>query len=340
MNAFLLPAAWLYDGITALRNLLFDYGILVERSYPIPIIGIGNLAVGGTGKTPHVELFVRWLLKEQKRVAVLSRGYGRKTRGFALVDQHSTAKEVGDEPLQIFRHFENENFIGAVCENRRHGIELLLSLENPPDVILLDDAFQHRYVRPGLRILLTEFSRTYHQDYLLPAGRLRERACGAKRADIVIITKCPDTANEADCRQKGRTLHLRSEQQLFFTAIDYAPLPFVDEALLITGIAHPKPIVEYLRGRGIILEHMTFSDHHDFSAADLRRITQAAERHNTIFTTEKDFARLELSELPREVCEKIKPISIAPHVLWHQSNALRQLILNYVNKNPRGCRVD
>lgn len=167
LRTLLLPLAWCYDGATRLRNWAFDHGHLPTQRFNIPIIGVGNLAVGGTGKTPHTQWIVEQLLQMDKRVAVLSRGYGRKTRGFRLISPTSIANEVGDEPLQLFRHFAERNFIGAVCEKRALGIQTLLQLDVPPEVIVLDDAFQHRYVSPGLNLLLTDYSHTYDNDSLL-----------------------------------------------------------------------------------------------------------------------------------------------------------------------------
>lgn len=347
LRTLLLPLAWCYDGVTRLRNWAFDHGHLSTQRFDIPIIGVGNLAVGGTGKTPHTQWIVEQLLQMDKRVAVLSRGYGRKTRGFRLITPTSTANDVGDEPLQLFRHFAQRNFIGAVCEKRAVGIQTLLQLDVPPEVIVLDDAFQHRYVSPGLNLLLTDYSLTYNNDTLLPAGRLRENARGALRADIIIITKCPPTLTQT--QQIAKSTALRSshplqpteeELPIFFTTIGYPPLPAVKEALLVTGIANPCPLVMHLQAQGIRVEHIAFADHHHFSAADCARIIDRTNHHSTVFTTEKDAVRLEQLSLPPNVRQKIKPIPITVQVLFEQSEALRQIIQRYVNSNSRNCSVD
>ena len=347
LRTLLLPLAWCYDGVTRLRNWAFDHGHLPTQRFATPIIGVGNLAVGGTGKTPHTQWIVEQLLQMDKRVAVLSRGYGRKTRGFRLIAPTSTAADVGDEPLQLFRHFTERNFIGAVCEKRAIGIQTLLQLDNPPEVIVLDDAFQHRYVSPGLNLLLTDYSHTYDNDSLLPAGRLRENARGAVRADVIIVTKCPQTLSIAQQNVKAaalRSIHplnpTEEELSIFFTTIGYPPLPAVKEALLITGIANPSPLVRHLEALGIRVDHLAFSDHHHFSAADCAHIIDQSTHYSTIFTTEKDAVRLEQLNLPQNIRKKIKPIPITVQVLFEQSETLRQIIQRYVSSNSRNRSVD
>lgn len=347
LHAVLLPLAWCYDGVTRIRNWAFDHGYLPTRNFDLPIIGVGNLAVGGTGKTPHAQWIVEQLLEMNKRVAVLSRGYGRKTRGFRLLTFTSTADEVGDEPLQLFRRFAQCNFIAAVCEKRVLGVKRLLQLEYPPEVIVLDDSFQHRYVSPGLNILLTDFAKTYDEDSLLPAGRLRENAKGASRADVIIVTKCPQHLSTAQQTAKitallaAHPLHPSTEElPIFFTTIGYSPILATKEALLITGIANPRPLVEHLQRQGITLKHLAFADHHHFSTADRARIIACAAHYPTLFTTEKDFVRLEQLNLPQNVRQKIKPIPITVQVLFEQSEALRQIIQRYVSSNSRNCSVD
>lgn len=343
----LLPLAWCYDAVTRLRNWAFDRGYLPTRRFNIPIIGVGNLAVGGTGKTPHTQWIVEELLQMGKRVAVLSRGYGRKTKGFRRIKDHCTANEVGDEPLQLFRHFMGRNFIGAVCEKRVVGIELLLQLPEPPEVIVLDDAFQHRYVSPGLNVLLTDFSLTYDRDTLLPAGRLRENAQGAARADIIIVTKCPVSLAETTRHSKALDLRMAhplrpsaSELPIFFTSVAYPPLPQVEKCLLITGIAKPEPLVSHLSQQGIAVEHLNFPDHHHFSASDRQRIIDCAAHHSHIFTTDKDLVRLEQLDLPTTVRDKIQPISITVQILFDQSEELRQILTHYVSSDSRNSSVD
>lgn len=347
LRGILLPFSWCYDGVTRLRNWAFDNGLLPTRRFDIPIIGVGNLAVGGTGKTPHTQWIVEQLLQMNYRVAVLSRGYGRKTKGFRHITASSSADEVGDEPLQLFRHFAQHNYIGVVCEKRVVGIEKLLTFPAPPDVIVLDDAFQHRYVSPGLNILLTDFSRTYDKDTLLPAGRLRENPSGAMRADVVVVTKCPVQLSSSQQKEKDTALRQahplhpsREELPIFFTTVGYPALPKVDNALLITGIARPEPLVSHLQAQGIRIKHLAFADHHHFSAADKARILEEATHYSTLFTTEKDAVRLEQLNLPASVQQKIQPIPITVQVLFDQTETLRKIIQCYVSSNTRNSTVD
>lgn len=314
MKCLLLPAAWLYDAITRLRNWCFDHGILPQRQFPLPIVGVGNLAVGGTGKTPHTELLVAHLLSQQLRVGVLSRGYGRQTQGFRWVTPDSTASEVGDEPLQMRTRFASTRVDFAVCENRVRGIYLMTAAADY-DIIVLDDAFQHRYVRPRCNILLTTFDRLYIDDHLLPYGRLRERSTGAQRAQIIIVTKCPADLTP----QKRKTIEKRlgkTGTPVFFTTIQYAPLPTIEKALLVTGIAHPTPLRKHLQDLGISFEHLTFPDHHNFTPADRQKIIAQAETMPCLLTTQKDAVRLAELHLPAHINQKVVTINITPKFLF------------------------
>ncbi len=189
IHKWLYPVSWLYGAVVIIRNKLFDWGLFRSKSFDVPVICVGNLSVGGTGKTPHTEYLIK-LLHDKYQVAVLSRGYKRRTQGYVLATPQSTARTIGDEPYQMYTKFPSVTL--AVDENRCHGIEKLLALKKPAvDVVLLDDAFQHRYVKPGLSILLTDYHRLFCDDALLPAGRLREPVSGKNRAQIIIVTKCP-----------------------------------------------------------------------------------------------------------------------------------------------------
>ena len=223
INKWLLPASWLYGAVIKVRNKLFDSGILEERGYPIPIISIGNITVGGTGKTPHTEYLIR-LLSKQWHVAVLSRGYKRKSEGFQLATKDTPMSVLGDEPHQIKQKFPN--IYVAVDADRRHGIEQLMKETVAPglDVILMDDAFQHRYVKPGLNILLVDHNRLLCDDALLPAGRLREPESSKERANIVIVTKCPKDMSPMDYRILTKKMDLYRYQQLYFTTLNYGNL--------------------------------------------------------------------------------------------------------------------
>ena len=309
----LLPLSWLYGVGGGLRNKLFDWGILPTEEFSIPIISIGNLAVGGTGKTPHAEYLIR-LLRKKYKIAVLSRGYKRKTSGFVLAKENVTSRQIGDEPYQMFRKFSGITV--AVDSNRRQGIKRLLSLpeEERPEVILLDDAFQHRYVLPSLSILLSDCNRLYYKDTLLPVGRLREIARNNSRAQIVIVTKCPESFLPIDYRIISKELNLAPFQQLFFTSYKYTQLmPVFPEhlsneptlqsfengdcsTLLIAGIAHPESLINQVKKYTSHLSTLIYSDHHDFTSGDIQQISsmfqQLSETNKIIITTEKDAVRL------------------------------------------------
>ncbi len=311
----LTPLAGIYGGVVALRNRLFDWGILPSEHFPLPVICIGNLAVGGTGKTPHVEYLVR-LLSGRYRVAVLSRGYKRRTKGFRLADRTDSSETIGDEPFQLKTKFPQ--LMVAVAEDRRAGIRRLWELpeEQRPQLLLLDDAFQHRYVKPSFTILLTDCHRIYTRDALLPVGRLRESSQGANRADVVVVTKCESLPTERDRAVIREELALREGQTLCFSEIRYGDLSplFPEEAqprtlaslaaeeiLLCTGIAHPEPLERWLRQHTKRLTSIAFPDHHAFTEADMRRIDavyqQLPSSAKLMVVTEKDAARLRTCSL-------------------------------------------
>lgn len=280
------------------RNRLFDCHLLPSEAFPVPVIAIGNLAVGGSGKTPHTELLLRLLAGH--RTAVLSRGYGRATQGFRLVEATDSAREVGDEPLQMKRKVPEATI--AVDGNRRRGIAKLLEAEPALAFILLDDAFQHRYVRPALNILLTDYNCRYTHDRILPAGRLRERAGGATRADIIIVTKCPPTLSLEEAATLRNEIAPRAGQKIFFTTLRYpkTPRPAANtrgteagRLLAVTGIANPTTFLNHWEELGWHIAPLTFPDHHRFSPADLARINAAAKGAELVATTEKDAMRLE-----------------------------------------------
>ena len=295
MRFLLLPFAILYGLGVRLRHFLYDRGWLSSKCYPFPILCVGNLAVGGTGKTPMVEYLVRLLGQEQ--VAILSRGYRRKTRGFVLADDSATAMTLGDEPYQYHRKFPQATV--AVCESRQEGIELLLENPHFKDIIL-DDAFQHRKVQAGTNLLLTSYDKLYTQDFLLPVGALRDIRSRAHKAQIILVTKCPDLspAQQQEIVQKLKPL---PSQKVFFTSIAYSDNVYSLEGsqtlrdfisspfTLVTGIANPTPLVDFLKKQGVTFEHLAYSDHHHFSTKELHLLRQKGR----ILTTEKDFVRLE-----------------------------------------------
>lgn len=288
------PFSILYHGITAFRNWLYDVGFFESTSYEVPIISVGNLNVGGTGKSPMIEFLISTLKKEHK-VAVLSRGYKRKTKGFQLVEKLHTAQDVGDEPLQFKLKFPEVTV--AVDANRRRGIA---QLKNKGGVILLDDAFQHRKVKPRFSIVLTAYSCLYSKDFLLPAGNLRESRKGAARAHCIVVTKCPPQLSEGEKKNIATNLQLKAHQKIYFSSIEYAstiistedekPLEFLRDKnfTLVTGIANPAPLENFLLNKNFCFNHLEFSDHHFFTQQEIQHIDQA----QIVLTTEKDFMRL------------------------------------------------
>ena len=311
LHYLLVPPSWLYGFATGVRNWLFDAKILKEEEYPVPVVGVGNLTVGGTGKTPHVEYIVNNLSSDYK-LAVLSRGYKRKTRGFVLANSKSTPRLIGDEPYQIYQKF-GRNVIVAVCESRRQGIKELLSMFPDLQLIVLDDSFQHRWVKPKVSILLTDYNRPFYKDKLLPLGRLRESPMQVNRADMVVVTKCPDDMMPINYRIALKDLNLMTFQKLFFSRYvtgslvpvfqDDAPynvslgeLSSSDGVLLLTGIAHPRHFVRQFRNYPFNVKVFHFPDHHDYTRKDIDKIVEKFNNlkgvHKIIVTTEKDAVRL------------------------------------------------
>lgn len=340
LSRILLPFAWIFDLVTSLRNMLYDRGIIRSHTYVFPIICIGNLSVGGTGKTPHTEYLIRLLQGHGYKVAVLSRGYRRKTKGFVLADGHSTAADIGDEPLQMYRKFKNLTV--AVDADRHEGISILMHQKERPDVILLDDAFQHRKVKAGLNILLTDIKRPYCNDSLMPSGRLRENKRGSKRADVVIVTKCQDNAvNPRTATNIYLNLNIQDCQELFFSRMKYGQLSnglelslLKDYAvLLVTGIANPHPLEDELR-KHTQFKSIHYPDHHSFSNTDIRHIEQEFHslegNRKLILTTEKDFTRLS-SRLNSSLSLCSIPIEI--EILNDENEIFNQIILDYVRKD-------
>lgn len=296
LRKILFPLAFLYWLITFIRNWLYDKGIFKSSSFDIPIIAVGNLSVGGTGKTPQIEYLIR-LLSDNYKVAVLSRGYKRTTEGFILADENATASSIGDEPFQFYSKFPNIQV--AVDANRKNGIVNLLQLPKKPDVILLDDAFQHRKVKAGFYILLTAYDDLFCDDYILPFGNLREPSSGKKRADMIIVTKCPNDLSEIAQLKIREKLNVK--QQVFFTTIQYDDFVFGNDSqllvseiqseskVLVAGIAKPKLFFDFLKSEED--EILVFPDHHHFSKQDCELILAKANGRK-IITTEKDFVRL------------------------------------------------
>ncbi len=355
----LKPLSVIYGAIIYLRNQFFEWGIFKQRSFDIPVLAIGNLSVGGTGKTPHTEYIVE-TLKNEYHIGVLSRGYRRKTKGFILASKKSTPWEIGDEPYQIFQKFGNDVRV-AVCEKRVKGIKELLRMDPKIDLIVLDDAFQHRYVKPSTSIVLMEWNRPIYNDELLPLGRLREPQRSILRTDMVIVTKCPDDVRPVDVRLIYEHLGLFAYQKVFFSRYAYGNLVSVfpgevcympniatmtrdDSVLAVTGIANPAPLLRYLKSHNMKVEELRFPDHHHFTKRDFEEIKRKFNKmpgvNKYIITTEKDSVRLANSKnYPKELKSStfylpIK-VDILPHKMPLDSDSfdreLRKLL-----KRPRG----
>lgn len=301
----LFPVVPIYYMVTWLRNQLYENGIKKSTAYDFPVICVGNLSVGGTGKTPMIEYLIQ-LLRADYQLATLSRGYKRQTQGFRIADQSATANTIGDEPFQFYQKFED--IIVSVDADRVHGIGKLMNLKTPPDVILLDDAYQHRKVRAGLNILLTSYDDLYVDDILLPTGNLREPRQGAKRADIIVVTKAPQALSIDKKQAIINRINPLARQAVFFGGIGYSDVvknaettislddlkhkPFT----LVTGIANPKPLVAHLRAQGLNFVHLKYKDHHEFQANEIETL----KRKGLIVTTEKDMVRLQSHFKPSE----------------------------------------
>jgi len=300
----LFPLTIWYAIVVMIRNLLYDKRMITVYQSKIKTIGVGNLIMGGSGKTPHTE----WLLRKMgqtRQTALLSRGYGRKTSGFILANNESDAAEIGDEPAMIHRKFPE--IITAVCEKRAEGLTRLEQLPGPPELVVMDDVYQHRQVQPDISILLTEYGHPWCDDHILPFGNLRETRRGSKRADIVIVTKCPNELGTEERQRFRRRLRLRDSQKLYFSSITYdepatlfdedntIAIEELDEVLLVTGIAHPEPLVQHLEKKTHVTA-LRFGDHHEFSDTDIQAIVKQykaiAGEKKAIATTEKDAPRL------------------------------------------------
>ncbi|MCB4798854.1 tetraacyldisaccharide 4'-kinase [Neotamlana laminarinivorans] len=298
LRYILFPVVPVYFFITWLRNWLYDLNIKSSKSYNLPVICVGNLSVGGTGKSPMIEYLIN-VLKTEFKVATLSRGYKRETDGFQLANSESTVKTLGDEPFQFFNKFKDDIRV-AVDANRQNGIESLLNLTEAPNIILLDDAYQHRKVKAGFNILLTTYYKPYFNNIVLPTGDLREPKSGAKRADVIVVTKCPEQLLDADKQIFINKIKPTAKQEVFFSEIVYSDKVYSQNAskllkelisqkfTLVTGIANPMPLVNYLNSQHLKFNHLNYSDHYNFKAEDIIEL----QKEQLILTTEKDFMRL------------------------------------------------
>ena len=371
VRILLSPFATIYLFATWLRNQFFDWRLLPSTKFPIPVICIGNIAVGGTGKTPFTEYLIA-LLRKQYRVATLSRGYKRDTKGFILVDANNTASEAGDEACQVKRKFPD--IIVAVDGNRRRGIKKLLSLpaEGRPNVIILDDAMQHRYVTPSMTIMLTDYNNLYFEDFVLPAGNLRESVKGAYRADIIIVTKCKDDIKPIDLRIIEKNMMLMANQNLYFSKIKYHTLEPLfpslalhpctlneieanEDLLLIAGIAEPQPLIDIstklndhkLKALNPRIKVFKFKDHHHFTPADIQCIDAGFQKMSAkkkrIITTEKDAVRLKsLPFLPENWKPFLYVLPVSIDFLYEQAEIfdakVRTHVISTINIYKKNAR--
>ena len=357
LNRKLLPLSWLYGLGVKFRNMLFDMNIPKSKSYAVPVISVGNITVGGTGKTPHVEYLIR-LLKDQFSVAMLSRGYKRKSSGYVLATPDTPMKMIGDEPYQIKQKYPKVTV--AVDAKRTRGIEHLIHDDSTKetDVILLDDAFQHRYVKPGVNILLVDYHRSIIFDKMIPAGRLREPLKGKDRADIVIVTKCPKDLKPMEFRVLTKQMNLYPYQQLFFTTLDYGQLKRIFpnnqnnlgipnsleelsnyHVLLLTGIASPKQIYYDVKPHAKDVRTLAYGDHHVFKQKDIHHINEtfaSMPSPKVIITTEKDMVRLETTEgLSDEVRNNLYVLPVRIRFMLKGEATFNENIIGYVRKNSR-----
>lgn len=302
LKVILFPLAILYDGITRIRNRFYDLKLKPAASFEVPIISVGNLTVGGTGKTPMIEYLIR-LFTPSKKIAVLSRGYGRHTKGFRIAGDTDSAKTIGDEPYQFFRKFRN-NIVVAVGEDRALAIPLLVHQFDDLKAVLLDDAYQHRRVIPSLNILLTDYNRPFFRDVLLPAGRLREARKNASRADVVVVTKCPPEMKDEEMDDFKTAIERYTAKPVFFTTVRYGdPTPFgghsqklQEDVVLVTGIANAEPLKKYIQTKYKLVRHLAYPDHHTYSNKDLLEIQNALPPSTSVITTEKDMVKIDIAE--------------------------------------------
>lgn len=337
---YLYPFSLAYHLVTGIRNTMYDLGIFKSTKFKTPIINVGNLSVGGSGKSPMVMYLAQYLSKHY-RTGVLSRGYGRLTKGYEVTNYESNYKIVGDEAMQLFERFKNR-FVIAVSEERVPGAKKVIE-DMDLGVLILDDAMQHRAIKAGFNILMTDFNDPFFKDYLLPAGDLRESRAGSKRADIIMVSKCPDELTEETKRYYISRIKYAHNQKVFFSSISYDEnvygkdkmlpdnnLNYYD-ILLITGIANPKPLLEHLAKFSKRVTHLKFRDHHNFTDDDIKKILAEYKKlgeYKLILTTEKDYVRLKTFDYLREIVY-YWPIN----VIIDKKEEFNQIILDYVRKN-------
>ena len=356
MRHSLFWAAWIYRLVVGIRNMLFNIGVLRSTQFEESVIVIGNIELGGTGKTPHTEYFLNLLGENNFKTASLSRGYGRKTKGFLWVETNSHPTEVGDEPLQMKQKFKDIPF--AVCEKRVEGINTIKQKYSDRDVLLLDDAFQHRYVTPSLSVLLTRYERPFYTDYLLPQGNLREPRTAKKRADIFIVTKCPENLSPIEKRVVKSSIKPQANQEVFFSTLQYGVLHSIFDShkitldlnyfqakntrvIAISGIANPEQFFGKLDTMFTDVIQLQFPDHHWYTDKDIEKILvtyiSCKDPNKVIITTEKDAMRFKTEKLKEKLQDlPIFYLPIVVHFEEEEKNKLNQLILNHVRRNKKG----
>ncbi len=342
MRYLLFPVSITYSCITAFRNLLFDYRIFKSKTYNIPIICIGNLSVGGTGKTPHTQYIID-LLKNKYQVAILSRGYGRKGSTLQYVKETSKVSLVGDEPLQLKKN--NPNCLVVVEKNRNKGVQQILNGYPETEVILLDDGYQHRWIKAGLNILITTYSSPYYKDYHIPVGNLRENKKAAERADIIILSKTPENSNPTQKKGMLKHLHLFAHQEAYFSGINYRNWKCIktnkeyitdekESITLVSGIANCSPLVQYLQEKGHTVNHIKFADHHNYNNNDIDNILSQYNKDSStkklILSTEKDATKLRAFE---GKFNAINMYYIPIEIDFEQKERFDKQILDYVAQN-------
>lgn len=358
-NIFLYPLSLIYGVITGIRNFMYNTGILPSVEFRLPVICVGNITVGGTGKTPQTE-YLAGLLRENFKVAILSRGYKRKTRDFRIASSSSLVSDIGDEPIQIFRKFPD--VLVTVDRNRVHGVNKILQVNPETDVIILDDGFQHRSITPGFSILLSDFERLIVRDHMMPYGSLRESIGNMRRADIILITKSPENITPIQRRLIVKEVDKAPYQNLYFTSLTYkAPLPVFNNKdpeethldlsrceesgiVLVTGIANPLPLKEYLQKNFSEIIHLSFPDHYNFKETDIISISSAYKDLKSpkkyLFTTEKDAVRLrEFTNIAEPIRSAFFYIPVGIQFLNDDKNEFDNMIVDYVRKNKRNNRV-
>lgn len=344
MRFLLFPFFLIYALITYLRNILFDLNLLPSKKFNLPVISIGNLCVAGTGKTPHTDYLISIL--KNYNVAVLSRGYGRNSTGFIILDKSSNYEEVGDEPVQL--KIKYPNCIIAVSKSRKLGITLILKKYPNIDVIILDDAFQHRWIQPGLNILITTYQNPFYNNTLLPIGTLRESTAGKKRANMILISKTPRNSSLTEKNKLKNRLGLSSNQDYFFSYLKYLkwiPLfdniqnyqqKYVESVTLVTGIANSKLLKKMLREKDYTINHIKYPDHYRFTKTDVTHILNVFKSNKStkkvILTTEKDSVRL----IKFKAQFKRAPVYFIPvEIMFEKEKEFNTQIINYVERNKR-----